>query len=100
MLLLSRGVVSIFFYTCRQIDCPAPCTQQYWPEDGVNPPGWFTGEVKRVLPSGKYEALFSDGSLVVLSAKQVEQGATDAARAGFSQSKSRPQSPPSSVSDY
>ena len=41
----------------------------YWPGEG-----WYAGEVKRYVPaSGKYEAAYSDGSLVLLSRTQVAQ---------------------------
>jgi steroid 5-alpha reductase family enzyme len=41
----------------------------YWPNEG-----WFSGTVQRYVPSsGKYEAKYSDGSLVLLSAKQIKE---------------------------
>ena len=42
----------------------------FWPGDGG---GWYNGSVLRLLPSGKYECSYDDGSLVVLSANEIKQ---------------------------
>lgn len=42
----------------------------FWPGDGG---GWYNGLVLRLLPSGKYECSYDDGSLVVLSANEIKQ---------------------------
>lgn len=42
----------------------------FWPGDGG---GWFNGSVLRLLPSGKYECQYDDGTLVLLTADQIKQ---------------------------
>ena len=67
----------------------------YWPGEG-----WYAGEVKRYVPaSGKYEAAYSDGSLVLLSRTQVAQysvpSGTPSAPSATANAAQQPRSAPS-----